>query len=436
MEYVPGLTLHQFALRRRPRPREAARLVAELAGAVAYLHGQGIVHQDIKPRNVLVDERGRPRLIDFGLARWEHAWSGAAGDWLGGTAEYMSPEQAQGRPDRIGPWTDVFGLGGLLYHLLTLGPPYRGASRASVVRQARGADYLPVRQLAPATPRGLAQIVQRALAADPDRRHPTAAELEAALRRFLARRRITAALLAIGSVLAAIAVGFGCIWMIRARPERPRPGALAAAAPGATPAPLWSPSGDPGSTAIPHILSLQVEAFRGDPPESLGVVGASARAVRVDDQVQVSARLDTPAFGYLIALDPAGNVQLCQPLDRREPPPASAEIRIPASKSYVLTGRPGLQAFVVVASRKPLPPYEHWLGDAELRRRWRLCVVEHAWRSDGGRFEVLRVATRGELRDRLEPEAPAPFRAVCEYLAKSPEFEAIEAIAFPVRPKE
>ena len=68
MEYVPGLTLQQFAQRRRPGPRQAARLIAELAGAVAYLHAQGIVHQDIKPRNVLIDERGRPRLIDFGLA--------------------------------------------------------------------------------------------------------------------------------------------------------------------------------------------------------------------------------------------------------------------------------------------------------------------------------------------------------------------------------
>ena len=142
MDYVPGLTLQQFAQRRRPGPREAARLIAELAGVVAYLHAQGIVHQDIKPRNVLIDERGRPRLIDFGLARWEHAWSGDGDDWSGGTANYMSPEQAMGQSDRIGPWTDVFGLGGLLYHLLTLGPLYRGASETSVVRQrARPATW-------------------------------------------------------------------------------------------------------------------------------------------------------------------------------------------------------------------------------------------------------------------------------------------------------
>src|SRR5207253_8820400 len=134
MEHVPGLTLQEFADQHRPSPRQAARLVAELARAVAYLHARGIIHQDIKPRNVLVDDQGRPRLIDFGLARLRHAWCDDTGDWIGGTADYMSPEQARGRSDQIGTWTDVFGLGGLLYRLLTGRPLYRGASRVSVVR--------------------------------------------------------------------------------------------------------------------------------------------------------------------------------------------------------------------------------------------------------------------------------------------------------------
>jgi hypothetical protein len=408
MEYVTGPTLQRFARDRRPGPREAARLVAELAGAVAYLHAQGIVHQDIKPRNVLVDERGRPRLIDFGLARWHHAWSGPAGDWSGGTAEYMSPEQALGRPDRIGPWTDVFGLGGLLYHLLTLGPPYRGNSRISIVRQAREAGYLPVRQLAPATPRGLERIVHRALAADPDRRYRDAAELEAALRRFLARRRFAAIILAIGLAVSALAP---FAQVVAARAGRPQP-------------------------AAPLVLPPRVEAFRGEPPEALGTIGVSARPLRVDDEVEVSAGLDAPAHGYLIALDPDGAVQLCHPLEACERPPRSEEIRLPDTKTYALTGRPGLQAFVVVASRKPLPPYADWPGAAGLRRLWRPCDARQAWRFDGRRFETLSSATRGELKDRPGMGVPAPLREVCEYLAKSPEFEAVAAIAFPVKPKD
>jgi serine/threonine protein kinase len=202
MEYVPGLTLDQFADQRRPSPRQSAQLVAALAQAVAYVHDRGIVHQDIKPRNILVDDRGRPRLIDFGLALQRHAWSVDAADWSGGTAAYMSPEQAEGRTDRIGPRTDIFGLGGLLYHLLTGRPLYRGASRVSRLRQAMSAEYLPVRQVNRRVPRALERICHKALAPDPERRHRTAVELERDLRRFLARRRVAAAGLVLASLLA------------------------------------------------------------------------------------------------------------------------------------------------------------------------------------------------------------------------------------------
>jgi eukaryotic-like serine/threonine-protein kinase len=133
MEHVPGLSLEQFAAQHRPGPRQAVRLVAELARAVSYLHSRGIIHQDIKPRNVLIDVRGRPRLIDFGLARQKYAWSSGTADAIGGTADYMSSEQALRCDDRIGPCTDVFGLGGLPYHLLTRRPLYQGprGSRSS-----------------------------------------------------------------------------------------------------------------------------------------------------------------------------------------------------------------------------------------------------------------------------------------------------------------
>ena len=145
-------------------------------------------------------------------------------------------------------------------------------------------------------------------------------------------------------------------------------------------------------------------------------------------------------FGYLIALDPEGRVQLCQPLEESEPPSGSEELRIHESKTYALTGRAGLQVFVAVASRKPLPPYEKWRGAEALRRLWKPCDDGDgdgdAWRSDGRRLEVLTVASRGALKDRPGPQPPAPLRAVCDYLAQSPELEAVAAIAFPVKPRE
>src|SRR5207253_2793446 len=144
------------------------------------------------------------RLIDFGLARLRHAWSEDTTRWTGGTDLYMSPEQAQGRADRVGTWTDVFGLGGLLYHLLTGRPLYQGASRVSVLLQAMKAEYVPVHQINRRMPRAMEQICHKALAADPERRYRTAVELERALGWFLARRwiGIAAAGLTAAAVLA------------------------------------------------------------------------------------------------------------------------------------------------------------------------------------------------------------------------------------------
>ena len=94
MDHVSGCTLDRHIAQGLPAPRRAAAMVAEIARAVAYIHRRGVVHQDIKPRNVLIDESGRPRLIDFGLARLRHAWALDTSGPSGGTLMYMAPEQA------------------------------------------------------------------------------------------------------------------------------------------------------------------------------------------------------------------------------------------------------------------------------------------------------------------------------------------------------
>ena len=101
----------------------------------------------------------------------------------------MSPEQALGQADRIGPRTDLFGLGGLLYYLLTLRPLYQGASRVSVQWQAMNADFVPIHLLNPRVPRSLEKVCRKSLAADPERRQLTALDLERELLGFLAWNR-------------------------------------------------------------------------------------------------------------------------------------------------------------------------------------------------------------------------------------------------------
>ena len=134
MEYIRGRNLEQYAGEKPLSPRQAAALVAKVAGAAAFAHRRGIVHRDIKPRNILVDEAGEPRLIDFGMARLRTAWSDDRKEPDGGTFAFMAPEQAriESPEDRqkVGPRSDVFALGAMLYFLLTGQAPFRGRDLA------------------------------------------------------------------------------------------------------------------------------------------------------------------------------------------------------------------------------------------------------------------------------------------------------------------
>src|SRR5262249_51027719 len=130
-------------------PRPAAELVAQLADAIEYAHGQGIDHRDLKPANILLTAAGAPKIADFGLSKQLQEDAGGltrVGDRLG-TPGYMAPEQADGRLDRIGPGTDIFGLGAILYELLTGRPPFQGDTVGEVVEQARCGRVVPPRQL-------------------------------------------------------------------------------------------------------------------------------------------------------------------------------------------------------------------------------------------------------------------------------------------------
>ncbi len=171
------------------RPRDAARLVAEIARAVHAAHERGIVHRDIKPANVVVDRDGRPRLLDFGLASDEAAASLTRTGQILGTPVYMAPEQiAPSAEEPVGPATDVYGLGATLYEALTgVTPVGDGHSPAHAIIRA----VLVTRPTAPSrrqpgVPAELDAICARALAKRPADRFTSALELASALEAFLA----------------------------------------------------------------------------------------------------------------------------------------------------------------------------------------------------------------------------------------------------------
>jgi hypothetical protein len=167
-----------------PAPAEAVRLLLAVTEAVAFAHQNGIIHRDLKPENVLLDGQGRPRVTDFGLAKRagpDDPALTAAGEVIG-TPAYMPPEQANGESDKIGPRTDVYSLGGILYFLLTGQPPFRGKSATEVLAQVILGEPTPPRQLNPQAPEVLEAICLKCLQKDPEKRYSSASALAEELR--------------------------------------------------------------------------------------------------------------------------------------------------------------------------------------------------------------------------------------------------------------
>jgi tetratricopeptide (TPR) repeat protein len=230
MELVDGGSLAE-PLAGTPRPpRPAAELVQTLARAVHEVHRHGIVHRDLKPSNVLLTADGVPKITDFGLAKLLDTDSGQTpSEAFLGTPSYMAPEQAAGRTRSIGPLSDIYSLGAILYELLTGRPPFRAETPLDTVMQVIYREPVPPSRLQPKVTRDLETICLKCLEKMPSSRYPDAGELADDLGRFLAgesirgrptpawrralkwarRRPAAASLLGVGltAVLLAIALG-------------------------------------------------------------------------------------------------------------------------------------------------------------------------------------------------------------------------------------
>lgn len=189
MEFVLGRNLAQASKEKKFTPQQAANLLAQVARAVAILHQKGIIHQDLKPQNLVLDDRGRPRIIDFGLARIRQAWTDELGQPQGGTPAFMAPEQACGEIDLLGPACDIFALGAILYFLLIGQPPFGGSNRAEVLDRVRRCDFDRTALRKAGVSRRLEEICLHALAKVPGDRHSSALDLADDLDQFARRSR-------------------------------------------------------------------------------------------------------------------------------------------------------------------------------------------------------------------------------------------------------
>lgn len=222
LELVLGATLDKIAREQGPfSPEEAARIGAELCRALAALHGQGLVHRDLKPSNVIREHGGRIVLLDFSLVRVERGGSLEGAVAQEGTPLFMAPEQFEGR-EPLGPATDIYGLGALLYWLVTLRHPCAGETFGDVRARTIEGWVTPLSDVRADVPRPFVALVERALRRDPAERFASVGEMERELCSFLSAGERRRALLIPGIAALGVLLLFGSalLWLARRRPHQ------------------------------------------------------------------------------------------------------------------------------------------------------------------------------------------------------------------------
>jgi tRNA A-37 threonylcarbamoyl transferase component Bud32 len=479
MEFLDGTDLSRLSKEAGPlRPADACELARQAAAGLHYVHESGLVHRDFKPSNLLLTHDGIVKILDLGLAR-VMATSHEGIDLTGGgrtlgTIDYMAPEQQQDASQAMAA-ADLYSLGCTLYHLLVGRPPFGHRKSYADKLVAHRLEPAPdMRVLRPDISDALAAMVKRLLAKVPADRFPDARAVARALAPLSAGADLHA--------LRQAAAGEDGL------PSGDRPGGAALASPFTTPVevaestvstgpnvrqygrrvghlPLavaalaigaavvaglwWSLPGPQtnsrrgqakdGLVAPLTIPTLRVQHFadHGDTVQPCGTIGLQSFSTRFGDHVGVSVELSEPAFYYLLALNPNGEIQLCWPGDEQTRPHRSDRLDFPAAgKAFDLTDerRGGLQAFVAIASRQALPPFREW-RQSVANLRWQRLPAQAGvvWWGNGERLDPV---LQGEGQRGTVSDLPGivPLLEVIHAVRGAAGIEAVAVCAFAVEP--
>src|SRR6266436_3267224 len=231
MKFAEKGSLHENVASLRYEPRKCVQLMAKVARAVEYAHSRGVLHRDIKPGNILLNDRGEPLVSDFGLAKLLDGHNDLTRSLTTfGTAGFIAPEQANGAAADLTPAADVYSLGAVLFNLFAGRPPFLGSNPVSVIRQASETQAPKLRSLAPSLDRDLETICARCLERDPKVRYQSAGDFAADLERWLGGRPIVARRVSppariwhwshrnpklVGAATAGLLLGAAAVWLFR-----------------------------------------------------------------------------------------------------------------------------------------------------------------------------------------------------------------------------
>jgi serine/threonine protein kinase len=459
MEFIEGADLGKVVRARGPLPvADACECVRQAALGLQHAHENGLVHRDVKPSNLMLTPEGTVKLLDLGLARLHEApgpiplqtgltATPRLAPPLLGTVEYMAPEQFLDC-HRVDIRADLYSLGCTFYFLLTGRSPFGapGLSAQARMEAHLGAPVPPVTLARPEVPEGVAAVLDRLLVKRPEDRFATPAALAAALQPFTAGAVPQRLLPPAESLRPRAPVGPTAPTRLAMPSNRPRARSLApvvgvafvlavvATAAVVVVRGLRRP--DPPAPSGP----LQVEAFQlthlraSDGADfSLGELGQACPAAGADrDGMRATARFNRPAYCYLLAFRPDGKEELCWPTRPDQPPEATNALTYPPGGVYRLreVGQ-GAQAFVLVASSRPLPAYSAWRAEHGAAP-WRPAQTEGVWRFDGRTF--TRAGRPDEDGPRAEANRPSPeFELLCRFYQTRPEVDSVRAVLFPVQ---
>jgi TolB-like protein len=230
MKFAEKGSLHENVASLRHEPRKCVQLMAKVARAVEYAHSRGVLHRDIKPGNILLNDRGEPLVSDFGLAKMLDGNDLTRSLTTVGTAGFIAPEQTGDAAADLTPAADVYSLGAVLFNLLAGRPPFLGSNAVSVIRKASETQAPKLRSLAPSLDRDLETICARCLERDPKTRYQSAGDLAADLERWLAGCPIVARPVSplariwrwsqrnpklVGAATAGLLLGAAAVWLFR-----------------------------------------------------------------------------------------------------------------------------------------------------------------------------------------------------------------------------